>query len=455
MRERTIMNTRPALLIGFGGVLALMFFAGLDAARVIGRIHTRDKEIRRDYQSRNLILNQIRSNLYLSGTYVRDYLLEPEATGAATFLSDLEATRRRMDAALGEYESILRPNERRPFDGLKRELRSYWKVLDPVLRWTSEQRRKNGYQFLRDEVFPRRMAMLDVAGQIAAINDKLLAAGEESAENLFSEYRQRLVFTLLVSMGLGISLAAFSIHRTLHLELEAADRYQEIVEARRELKNLSASLVAAQENERRSISRELHDEVGQSLSAVLVELGNLAAALPDGSGQKARQHADTIRKLVEGSVAAVRNLALLLRPSMLDDLSLVPALQWQARETGRRTGIRVAVAADSVLGDLPESHKTCVYRLVQEALHNCTRHAEARKIQVTVRQEGDRLVLTVQDDGKGFDPKKEKGLGILGMEERVTHLNGSFRIDSQPGQGSLIAVTLPLAGSPGPEEEVD
>jgi signal transduction histidine kinase len=432
------------LLAGFGGVLVLMLFAGLDSARVIGRIHTREQEIRREYQNRNRVLNQIRSDLYLSGTYVRDYLLDPEAAGAEAHRTGLEATRECMESALASYGQILTTSEQQPFRGLRRELDGYWRVLDPVFRWTTEQRRERGYLFLRDEVFPRRMAMLDVASQIAGINENLLTAGEESVEELFSGFRRRLLFTILITMGLGLLLAAFSVRQILNLEEQAAVRYQEIAEARRELKNLSASLVAAQENERRSISRELHDEIGQSLSAVLVELSNLSAAVPGESVPGVRRHADTIRSLVEGSVAEVRNLSLLLRPSMLDDLGLVPALEWQARETSRRTGMRVSVAAENVPDDLPETHKTCVYRVVQEALHNCARHAQAHKVRITVRQDEKQLFLSVHDDGKGFDAKREKGLGLLGMEERVGNLSGSFRIDSEPGNGSTIAVALPF-----------
>jgi signal transduction histidine kinase len=435
-----LLNTRRILLAGFGGVLLLMLYAGVDATRVIGLIHAREAQIRRDYQSRNQLLNEIRSDLYLSGTYVRDYLLEPEARGADGHKLELEATRSRMESALQAYERILTRGEQQPFQGLRQELANYWRLLDPVFQWQPEQRKEYGYEFLRNEVFPRRMAMLDVADQIAAVNDRSLAAGAQSVEGLFSEFRLRLLVTLFVTMGLGTAVAAFSIRQILRLEEENAAR-------RGELKELSARLVAAQENERRAISRELHDEVGQSLSAVLVELGNLAANLPPLENAPAKRHADTIRSLVESSVAAVRNISLLLRPSMLDDLGLVPALEWQAREVSRRTNLRVGVTADNVSDELPEAHKTCVYRLVQEALHNCSRHSGAQKVRIHVWQENERLRLTIQDDGHGFDARLEKGLGILGMEERVNHLHGAFSVDSKQGEGTLIGVSLPLEAS--------
>ena len=112
-------------------------------------------------------------------------------------------------------------------------------------------------------------------------------------------------------------------------------------------------------------------------------------------------------------------MALLLRPSMLDDLGLVPALQWQAREVSKRSGIWVKVAAESVSEELPEEHKTCIYRIVQEALHNCVQHAGAHNVKVTVRQADAVCMLAIEDDGKGFDAQQEKGMGLLGMQERV------------------------------------
>ncbi len=439
------LTTRAVLLAGFGGLLIMMAFAGFDAVSILGQIQSRNERLRADFLDRNRTLEQIRSDLYLSGTYIRDYLLEPDARAAETHRASLENTHRQMDAALESYERFLPAQETVAFSGLKSELRNYWHTLDPALRWNTEQRRERGYPFLRDEVYPRRMTMLGIADQIAALNEQQLNAGNQQVGSLFAQFRMRLGITLAVTLGLGLVLAAFSMSRILGLEGDAALRYTEIVKAREELKELSARLVEAQENERRAISRELHDEVGQSLSALLVELGNLSAALSEGAARELRGHVDIIKKLAENSMQVVRNMALLLRPSMLDDLGLVPALQWQAREASKRTGMRVDVAADRVSDDLPEEHKTCVYRVVQEALNNCSKHARAHVVRVTVREEDARLLLLIQDDGQGFGAPDQRGLGLLGMEERVTRLAGSFRVDSKPGHGTLLSIELPLS----------
>jgi signal transduction histidine kinase len=203
-------------------------------------------------------------------------------------------------------------------------------------------------------------------------------------------------------------------------------------------------LVSAQEEERRAISRELHDEVGQSLSALLMEAGNAAARVPPDSAE-VRRHVDSIKKLAEASVNVIRNMTLLLRPSMLDDFGLVPALEWQAREISKRSGMRVQVSADDAAAELPDALKTCIYRVVQEALNNCARHAQARTVKVRVEQEPSRIVLTVEDDGRGFDAQRVRGLGLVGMQERVHHLGGVFAVRSNLGAGTRVAVELPLA----------
>jgi len=131
---------------------------------------------------------------------------------------------------------------------------------------------------------------------------------------------------------------------------------------------------------------------------------------------------------------------------MLDDLGLVPALQWQARETSRTSNIAVEVHAGSVFEDLPEEYKTCIYRIVQEALQNVSRHARAKTVQIALTGTNDRtLNLEIADDGQGFLPDKEKGVGLLGMEERVAHLHGTFHLDSTLGSGTRIHVQLPLS----------
>jgi signal transduction histidine kinase len=263
--------------------------------------------------------------------------------------------------------------------------------------------------------------------------------------NLFSSFRHSLILLLVLTLVCGALLAGGSIRRILHLEHLSAVRFEEVEHARAALRDLSARLIAIQESDRRSLSRELHDEIGQSLSALLLGIGNVAAVLPSKGSAEAYAQLHELRQLAERTVAEVRDMSLLLRPSMLDDLGLIPAVQWQAREISRTSNISVQVNAGTVSENLPDEHRTCIYRIVQEALRNVVRHASAKNVHIRLNQTVDELILTIQDDGQGFVPDREKGLGLLGMEERVTHLRGSFRIESTPGVGTSIRVELPFS----------
>jgi len=442
------MKSRLVLMAGFGGLLLLMTFAGVDMLGTLVGIQSSNDSIREDFLRRTNVLERIRADLYVSGTYVRDYLLEPEAGKAEGHRYSLLEIKQDMDTALSEYRPLLTPPEAQTYQRLTQELANYWKLLEPVFHWDPEKRQREGFPFLRDEVFPRRMTMLVIADQIRDIDESQLDSAKVQMEVSFTRFRQRLILTLALTIGVGLLLAIFSIRKFLQLERDTANHYREISTARAELQKLSARLLAAQEQERRAISRELHDEVGQALTGVLVEMANLSTAIRARDLERVAAEAADIKRNLESSISVVRNMALLLRPSMLDDLGLLPALEWQAREVGKRNGLWIKVDATRIPEDLPEEHKTCIYRIVQEALHNVVQHAGARTVNVTVREESDSLILEVRDDGKGFDPRRQRGMGLLGMEERVGHLGGTFTLDSHLGQGTTLSVKLPLARVP-------
>jgi signal transduction histidine kinase len=442
--SRLVPHSRLILMAGFGGLLLLMIFSALDVIHTLQQIQNENDRIREDFLMRTRVLERIRADLYVSGTYVRDYLMEPESGKAEGHRDSLQEIHQDMDLEIQRYRALLSAPEENPFQVLTDGLASYWSVLEPVFHWDAEQRRKAG-AWLRNEVFERRRSMLAIADQIGSLNEAQLNTGREKVQKIFHQSRNRLRLTFGLTIGLGLLLAAFSIQRTLKLEQEAARSYKEVAGARGELKQLSARLVQAQEEERRSIARELHDEIGQSLTGVLVEMANLSTQIRAHDLEAVSAKADEIKGLVEGSIRVVRNMALLLRPPMLDDLGLVPALEWQAREVSRRAGLWVNVMADNVPEILPEEHKTCIYRVVQEALNNIVRHAAARHVTVVVHQEAGSLVLRIEDDGKGFDTRREKGMGLLGIQERVSHLGGAFTVESDPGHGAKLQVVLPLA----------
>ena len=187
-------QSRVVLIGGFGGLLLLMVFAGIDGLQVLRRMQDQVLMI----LERSRVLNQIRSDVYLSGTYARDYLLDPQPSTAEKNRTELNRLRQEMDAILAGYAGLMRAEERAPLDGLRRSLDEYWRVLDPVFQWSPDQRHQGGFQFLRDEVFPRRLAMLGLADQIQGVNERQMDAGNLRVAALFSEFRARLGVTLVL-----------------------------------------------------------------------------------------------------------------------------------------------------------------------------------------------------------------------------------------------------------------
>src|SRR5215470_16188643 len=160
--DRLVLSTRFALLLGFGGLLVMITLAGAYTLRVLGHIRANDVQIRKEFLVRNHLLNNIRSDLYISGTYVRDYLLEPDFNRAVSFRATLRTVRGEMDSALEQYGSKLDPQQNPDFATLRTELAQYWEVVASVVELNDQERQRRGYAFLRDEVFPRRTAMLDL-----------------------------------------------------------------------------------------------------------------------------------------------------------------------------------------------------------------------------------------------------------------------------------------------------
>ena len=429
-----------ALVAGFGGLLLIMAAAETGALLMIHSLRTNDAQVEQRFLERSRILEQIRSSIYLSGTVARDSLLAPLGS-APSQLAEVNRLHRHTDAALKKYEKSLEPEEGAAFASLRNEIEAYWKVLNQTFAWTADEREKYRYQFFYSELIPRRTAMLQITDRVGQLNEQGLQQGDQQLAGLFERLRFGLIGMIAVTLMGGAVLAIYMSAMILRLQTEVRRRLEENIEAKTNLRELSVKLVRAQEDERRALSRELHDEAGQSFSAILLETENL---LDLEHGASIPPRLESIRNLAQRGLAGTRNMALLLRPSMLDDFGLVPALNWQARETAKRTGLRIQVTAADLV-DLPEEHKTCVYRIVQEALNNVTKHAQASAAHVRVERSESTLELTVQDDGAGFDAERVRGLGLLGMEERVHHLGGVFVIDSHAGRGTALRITLPIS----------
>jgi signal transduction histidine kinase len=213
-------------------------------------------------------------------------------------------------------------------------------------------------------------------------------------------------------------------------------------QAEEQLRNLSHRLVTAQENERRRIARELHDEVGQSLTALKLSLDRAVPGKSTGDGPDFGEARKALRELM----ARVRSMSLELRPTMLDDLGLLPTLLWHFKRYTAQTGVQVCFKHRGLRRDLPQDSVTAAYRIVQEALTNAARYAQVNEVQVCVRAEYDALVVEVEDQGLGFDLDSVASakMGLSGMRERALSLDGKLLVQSKPGEGTCVIAELPL-----------
>ena len=213
--------------------------------------------------------------------------------------------------------------------------------------------------------------------------------------------------------------------------------------SRRVARDALRRAVAAQELERRRLARELHDETGQALTSMLLGLAAVDAA---GTPEEAHAAVAELRRLVVSTLQDVRRLAVELRPKALDDFGLLPALKRLGQTVSE--GSRLDVQVEARLGGkrLPAEAETAVYRIVQEALTNVVKHAEAQHVSVLLTRKNESVSVMIEDDGKGFDPgsARSDGLGLLGMQERVALLDGSLAVESTPGAGTTLVLELPL-----------
>lgn len=435
----------PALFFGFGSLVLLIGLAGLGAARRAAQIYAETASIYDSHRESTSILNQIRSDVNLSGVFVRDYLLDPSPLMASSHRQRLLDIRSSMGKQLERLQQLIGREEALALAQLREELDGYWDSLDPLFSWTPRQKVALSSFFLQQRVLPRRDAVLEIAREIRDFNEANFQVQQRRIERSQADFRRYLAWMLGVVISLGMLVAAISIHRISRLERRTEEQRERAEHAEQGLRRLSQQLVRAQESERTLISRELHDEVGQTLTALRMELANLEA-IRDSPGEEFPNRLKEAKQLVEQTLASVRNLAMGLRPAMLDDLGLGPALEWQGREFSRRSGIPVNVEIGGALDGLPDAHRTCIFRIVQEALTNCARHARAKSIRIAVHGRQDAVFLSVQDDGVGIAGSESpgRGLGLIGIEERARELGGAVTIYSQPDKGTTLRVEIPL-----------
>ena len=436
---------RWILLGAFGGMLLLMTVAGIDSLRSLGKLNQVSREVSHRYVEHNQALHTIVVLFHMYDNEVEQYLLADVIVANVPSRDDIEMQGTAVHLAIHNYPADSNADERAPLKKIEEALDREANTFASAPPWDSGDRVQRGRAMVTKEMLPQRSQILALVNAVAQANQKRMVAEDVAVANQFLSLQTRVTRLVMLTLIAGILLSLAAGYYILRLEQSGRKRYLALARSREELEALSRRMVEVQEAERQSISRELHDEVGQTLGALLVDVGQLSNVVRPGDALVKEQIA-RIKGAAEAAVRAIRDMALLLRPPMLDDLGLLPALEWQARETSRRSDMEVEVHAGELPGNLPDRVRTGIYRLVQEALQNAARHAHAKNARVVVKSEADKVEVEISDDGVGFQPERTRGMGILGMEERVRQLGGTLDLKSAPGKGTTLRAALPLDG---------
>src|SRR5579862_8480733 len=286
---------RLALSAGFGGMLAIFLIAGVDAVRLLHHMRVENQVLRDASLERSRRLDSIRSYVLLSHSYLGDYLMDSDQARAREDIAQLRDTWSRMLSDVADYptgtleETVLMKR-------VRDMLEQHWRDVDRVTQWAQGNRRRTESEFYSDEILPMRTAVVEITTRVADVDARQLASAEAQIQREFEDMGRQLTVLLEVAIGSALLLAAGCVVYILKVERQNQRRYEEIVAGRGALEQLSARLVSAQEEERRAISRELHDEIGQTLTAVMVDAANLARRIPP-EDTISRQYLDNIRGL--------------------------------------------------------------------------------------------------------------------------------------------------------------
>jgi signal transduction histidine kinase len=448
------LSRRAALRAGYAAVIAVLVFAAVEAYRIQSSVSEQHLEIYRHYVEQDATVAILRRNLWLAGTYVRDFFIQTTPEQGRILAGQIRELRAEDDAALDKLTRM--GANRKVLENIRTNLAEFRAIIEPLPSTMLNESDDRQFEFLQREIVPRRGDLYTALLSIQTADQQRL----QESEREFASARRSAANRLLVILGLCVLLAIVVARASLghaeNLEQKAELHFREVEQARSELQELSARLLEIEEEDRRNLSRELHDEIGQALALLQIEISHAHGLLP-AQPEAARERLRRARQLAEQTVQTIRDISLLLRPALLDDLGLAPALQFQLEGFLRRSGITCEFSEEGVSEDLPDSVKTCVYRVVQEALHNCEKHSGALNVRVRVRQLADCLTAEIEDDGHGFVPgepgavPRRRGLGLLGMRERASIAGGSLVIDSAPGRGARICLNIPLTA---PHQEV-
>jgi signal transduction histidine kinase len=430
-RQITRQNIFKVLLAGFTLVIVLLAAAAIVGIRSVQSIQANARNLVREQSITNRLIDELHSQQTALSEVFSVLARDPDSVDYYKIMSQLDEADR--DIARISDEG-----------GRTAESRLWQRLNQSSLDFSREARRLLSIEepetFSSIDLFRFHGAFTSVVARLLEVEYRKLNAAQAQIEQRTSRLRDfslifgsASVFLALIFAGVTVRMVSQLIRR---LEWQTA-----------ELGRVSWQMLEDQEATARRFSHELHDELGQSLTAIRTNLSAMSASGDDGApptSQSSARLADCIH-LVDEAISNVRQMSQLLRPTILDDFGLEAGLRWLAEGFAMRTGIEVTVDSN-YSGRLPDETETHLFRIAQEALTNIARHARAQHVQVKLAGNGQDIRLTIQDDGCGLSGASTsgRGLGLIGMRARARSAGGDVTVHSRPGQGVLIEVRVPL-----------
>jgi signal transduction histidine kinase len=449
------LSIHATIFLGFGLILGLWLFAWYEMGLRIKEAQQRATAINARYTSAQDALATVRTQALTGSVVLRDALLDPDSRKVAQYRSQLEQIYKGIDATLDGYVQVSEsPAERGEFALLRQELDAFRDTMLEVLATDSSHWRDEARQLLSLRVTPKRDIVISVSERVQALNRVAYIDRQRELADVYGAVQRELWQLLGLALAIGVGVAVIAVLYAGRLERRIRRQMTKDLELTSDLQRLSEKLVTAQEHERRQIARELHDEIGQALTAIKVELACVQNAIDSGHVSASLLH--DARSITDSALHQVRDLSYLLHPAALDELGLFAATNSYLQRFGKRHGVAARLIQNGMTPRLSHDVELAAYRIIQEALTNVARHSGATSCRVLLSYASGHLRICIEDNGSGFDVSRrpsESGLGLIGIRERSSHFHGTALVESEPGQGTRLIVDLPAAAQTIPDFE--
>lgn len=441
-------SIRAAVFLGFVLTLGIWLFAWYPLNMRIAEAQVEAAAINERYMRAQEVLSSVRTQVVYAQVYLRDALLDPDPQALAGYRAQLAAASRAVDDALKRYVPVSDSEaEREQFTRLRQEVDAFRVMMLDVFSTSGPRAPEAVRRLLTSRITPSRDSVISVSEQVQGLNRSGYVRQQSEIAGVYHDVQQQVWVRLGVALLIGLAIAGLAVFYAGRLEGRIRQHMARNLQITRDLQRLSAKLVTAQEEERRGIARELHDEIGQALTAVKVELTLAQRSVENAGGPL--HGLENARSITDVALQQVRDLSHLLHPAMLDDLGLIPTVESYVKRFDQRYAIRAELLHEGVQERLAPEIEASVYRIIQEAMTNVAKHSKAAMCRVQLKQLVNTLWVQVEDDGVGFDADgvitgDRRGLGLVSIRERVSQLAGRVWIHTAPGQGTRLTVEMPV-----------